>query len=254
MEEYFKVRYEFDKRKVDEAIENQLKAHSASYICVSDGVVLYNVHSDPEYKKMINGGLFSVCDSSYVPLYLRFLYGIHREQYTGHQLFLHILEQRKYRMMFLGSSDRILQPLRKELIARDPRIGDMKFIELPFEEAENFDYEEIGNMVNADCPDIIFVSLGAPKQEKFMHYLAPHVNHGVLISVGAVFKFVSGIDARRAPEWMVRNHLEFIHRIFKEPGKQIRRTFSILSSLPKIFKYEIKRKKQANLIAEAKGE
>ena len=42
-----------------------------------------------------------------------------------------------------------------------------------------------------------------------------------MIAVGAAFKFFSGQDVRRAPEWMVRHHLEFLHRIFSEPKKQI---------------------------------
>ncbi len=244
MEEYFNIRYEFDKARVDEAIERQLTAPAASYICVSDGVVLNYVHKDSKYREMINGGLFSICDSSYVPLYLKFIYGIEREQYTGHQLFLHILEKKKYRMMFLGSSQRILVPLKKKLIKTDPSIAEMKFLELPYSEAEDFDYKSIAETINEENPDIIWVSLGAPKQEKFMHYLAPHIKRGTLISVGAVFKFVSGIEARRAPQWMVRNHLEFIHRIFTEPRKQLKRSASIVSGLPGIIRRELKRKAQ----------
>ncbi|MDE7380690.1 MAG: WecB/TagA/CpsF family glycosyltransferase [Muribaculaceae bacterium] len=245
MEEFFRVRYEFDKKKVDEAIDNQVKSASSSYICVSDGVVLDKVNKDDEYRRMINGGLFSVCDSSYVPLYLKWLYGIRREQYTGHQLFLHIMEKKKYRMIFLGSSHRVLKLLKERLLSIDPRVADMQFVELPYAEAEDFDYSSIGDMINRDCPDIIWVSLGAPKQEKFMHYLVPHVKHGVLISVGAVFKFVSGVEARRAPQWMVRNHLEFIHRIFVEPRKQLRRSASIIGSLPRILLREYKRKNKS---------
>ena len=80
MEEYFNIRYEFDRDKVHKAIDKRLTAKGSDYICVSDGVVLDSVTRNPTYKDIINGGMFSICDSSYVPLYLKFLYGINRGQ------------------------------------------------------------------------------------------------------------------------------------------------------------------------------
>lgn len=242
MEEYFNIRYEFDRDKVDSAIERQMHDDHSDYICVSDGVVLANTTKDPKYKEVVNGGLFSICDSSYVPFYLKILYGIRRGQYTGHQLFLHIVGQKKYKMMFLGTSERILLPLKAKLEEMDPAIGEMKFIELPFAEAEGFDYEQIGKMINEERPDIVWVALGAPKQEKFMYYLKPYVKHGVMISVGAVFKFVSGVEARRAPQWMIDHRMEFIHRIIFEPRKQIKRCVAIMKALPGVLLEEYRRK------------
>lgn len=245
MEQYFGIRYEFDPPAVDRAIERQIQTGKSSYICVSDGVVVDNVHNNPTYGDVINGGMFSICDSSFVPLYLRWIYGIDRSQYCGHDLFMHVVGQRKYRMMFLGTSRNILDPLRQRLTQIDPAVADMKFEELPFADVDGFDYEAIGKMVNDDAPDIIWVALGAPKQEQFMNRLRPFVNRGVLISVGAVFKFVAGVEARRAPRWVVKAHLEFIYRIFSEPRKQLRRCRSILGTLPAVLIDEYKRSKAA---------
>lgn len=243
MEKYFNIRYEFDRDAVDRAIDERLTSPGADYICVADGVVAENVQRMPEYEAVVNGGMFSICDSGYVPLYLKLIYGIDRGQYCGHELFTHIVNKKKYRMMFLGTSDKVLSPLKKRLVEVDSRIASMQFEALPFAEAEHFDFERIAEKINADKPDIIWVSLGAPKQEKFMHYLKPYINHGILISVGAVFKFVSGIDERRAPQWMVKCKLEFLYRIFMEPRKQSRRAWSILHGLPRLLSEEIKRKK-----------
>ena len=62
--------------------------------------------------------------------------------------------------------------------------------------------------------DIIWVALGAPKQEIFMNRLKPHLKKGVAIAIGAAFNFYSGMaDApQRCPEWMRKCHLEFVHR------------------------------------------
>ena len=127
----------------------------------------------------------------------------------------------------------------------DPAIKDMTFYELPFCKVEDFDYSAIAEMVNRDNPDIIWVALGAPKQEIFMNMLNPYLKRGVQIAVGAAFKFYSGLEEKRAPEWMRRMHLEFVYRIFAEPKKQWARCKLIISTLPQILREEKKRKRAA---------
>ena len=106
-----------------------------------------------------------------------------------------------------------------------------------------FDYQKIADMVNADGADIIWVALGAPKQEIFMSKLNPFLKRGVMIAVGAAFKFYSGLEEKRAPEWMVKHHLEFVYRIFSEPKKQLKRCSWIIITLPGLLLGEWKRKR-----------
>ena len=75
-----------------------------------------------------------------------------------------------------------------------------------------------------------------------MNRLQPHLRKGVMIAVGAVFKFYSGCSVRRAPGWIVRLHGEFVYRIFSEPKKQIQRCALILYTLPSLLYNEWKRK------------
>ena len=79
-----------------------------------------------------------------------------------------------------------------------------------------------------------------------MSKLKPYLKHGVMIAVGAAFKFYSGIDVKRAPEWMVKNHLEFVYRIFCEPKKQLKRCGWIVITLPMLLISEWRRKKKHN--------
>ena len=78
MERYFNINYEFDKVRILAAVEEQLQQSSSGYVCVADGVILNTVNSDAEYMHVVNNGMFSICDSSYVPIYLRWIYGIKR--------------------------------------------------------------------------------------------------------------------------------------------------------------------------------
>lgn len=242
MHTYFNIEYEFDRRQVHEAIDRQIAEERPGYICVADGVILDIANRDPQYLDVINSGMFSICDSSYVPIYIQLIHGKRYNQYCGAQIFRDIVSSCKYRMIFLGTQQSILDSLQKNIAQWNPEVADMKFVELPFCKVEDFDYPEIARIVNEDGADIVWVALGAPKQEHFMYRLQPHLSHGVMISVGAAFKFYSGLDEKRAPEWMVRNHLEFLHRIWQEPKKQIRRCMGIVSSLPRLIFTEIKRK------------
>lgn len=68
MQTYFNIRYEFNKESVQNSIARQVQTGGADYICVADGVILNTANRKPEYLKVVNGGMFSICDSSYVPL------------------------------------------------------------------------------------------------------------------------------------------------------------------------------------------
>lgn len=72
--------------------------------------------------------------------------------------------------------------------------------------------------INATRPDVLFVALGNPKQELWISRNAPKLNVGVAMGVGGTFNFISGV-VPRAPEWMRRCGLEWVHRIGHEPGR-----------------------------------
>lgn len=226
------------------SIEKRLTFPGADYICVADGVIANTVQRNTEYRDVVNGGMFSICDSSYVPLYIRWLYGKRYEQYCGSQIFEDIVRSRKYRMIFLGTQQNILDALQQKLMQWNPEVADMTFHELPFCKISEFDYPGIAKMIEEDGADIVWVALGAPKQEFFMNRLKPYLHHGVMIAVGAAFKFFSGQAERRAPEWMVRHHMEFVYRVAQDPRKQLKRCSWILATLPSMLwrEYAAKRK------------
>ena len=243
MEKYFNIRYEFDKAVVQECIAQKVTEQGAGYICVADANILQQVHNDLSYRKVVDGSMFSICDSSWVPVFVNRIYGIKHEHYCGSMIFKDIIEMKRYRQFFMGTSTEVLTALKANLTKMDPTIEGMTFYELPFCKVEEFDYPAIAEMVNRDNPDIIWVALGAPKQEIFMSKLNPYLNRGVQIAVGAAFKFYSGLEEKRAPEWMRRMHLEFVYRVYAEPKKQWARCKQIICTLPRIFREERKRKK-----------
>jgi N-acetylglucosaminyldiphosphoundecaprenol N-acetyl-beta-D-mannosaminyltransferase len=245
MKTFFNISYEFDVNLIHQKIDKLLTfSNESHFISVADGVVLSYVNSNPEYKRVISESLFSICDSSYVPVYIKWIYGVRHTQYCGSDIFRDIIAMKKYRMFFMGTSHEILQGLKNRLVQIDKRIEQMNFYELPYCQVDDFDYAAIAEQIQKDGADIIWIALGAPKQEIFMSKLKPYLKRGVMIAVGAVFKFYSGNGVKRAPQWMVKTHLEFVYRMLCEPKKQIKRCWGIVYILPKLFWIVLKKKKR----------
>ena len=242
MVNYFNINYEFDKKQIHECISECIHLKKTGYICVADGVILNIANRKLEYLKVINGGMFSICDSGYVPLYLKWIYGVRYEQYCGAQIFKDIVSSRKYSMMFMGTSQRTLDGLKNTIKVWNPDVLTMRFYELPFCNVDEFDYEDIARRVEESEADIIWVALGAPKQEIFMSKLKPYLKRGVMIAVGAAFKFYSGTGEKRAPQWMLKAHLEWVYRILCSPKKQLKRCSMIILTLPRLLIDEMRRK------------
>lgn len=246
MEKYFNIKYELEIPEVHKRIAKQVEKKEPGYICVADGNILNMVSYDRKYHKIINNSMFSICDSSWVPVFIKWIYGKKYQQYCGSDIFIDIVRSRKYRMIFLGTKQTTLDALQRNIAQVNQDVKDMTFKELPFCNVDEFDYPAIAEIINNDGADIIWVALGAPKQEYFMSKLTPHLKKGVCIAIGAAFNFFSGLETapKRAPRWMVKWHLEFIHRIMLEPKKQIKRCWGIIIHLPRILWKEVRCKKR----------
>ena len=69
MNRYFNINYEFDRQTVSNRIDEHLQKEGAGYICVADGNIMQMVHKDLEYREVVNNSMFSICDSSWAPLF-----------------------------------------------------------------------------------------------------------------------------------------------------------------------------------------
>lgn len=82
--------------------------------------------------------------------------------------------------------------------------------------------EEIAQRVRAAAPDLVFVCLGMPKQERWAMAYAATMPGGLILCVGAAIEFAAGMQ-KRAPRWMQRTGLEWVFRIMQDPGRMWRR-------------------------------
>ena len=118
-----------------------------------------------------------------------------------------------------GTADAAANVLRQ----RDPRlrVAGTHFPPIGFDQ-DPARVTRIGNMLAQTKPDIVFVALGSPKQERLICTLRSRLPGAWWLGVGISFSFLCG-QVRRAPGWMQRGGLEWVHRLAQEPNRLFRR-------------------------------
>ncbi len=122
------------------------------------------------------------------------------------------------RHYFFGGEPGVAEQLRAKLTARFPGLQVVGTFTPPFRPLNEAEAAALRADVAAQQPDVIWVGLSTPKQEKFMAEYAPTLEAGLLIGVGAAFDFLSG-RVRQAPRWMQRSGLEWLFRLGTDPRR-----------------------------------
>jgi N-acetylglucosaminyldiphosphoundecaprenol N-acetyl-beta-D-mannosaminyltransferase len=127
-----------------------------------------------------------------------------------------------YRHFLLGSTPQTLLRLDSAVRHRFPGILIVGTHSPRFGSWDENDYGTAVDAVNSAAPDVVWVGMGAPKQELWMDAMRGRVSAPVLAGVGAAFDFVSG-EKRRAPLALQRAGLEWAHRLACEPRRLVGR-------------------------------
>ena len=237
----FNIKLEFDYDAFHNTIENCVERKSKGYVCVVDGNVLSVTCKDPEYQKVVKNALVNTCDSSYIAKMASDIYGQKFEALNGPRVFEYYIKQ-PYKQLLLGNTEETYHKIVEKMEADGGNPDNLKYLPVPFAKVEDFNYMGIASQINEIKPDLIWVSLGAPKQERFMSMLLPYLDQGVMFGIGAAFNYYVG--AISEPKMQIGGvRLIWLQRIFEEPKKQIRRCWHFLTVIPKLKREERQRKK-----------
>ncbi len=212
MKIFLNINFLFDRKEIEQRMQSYIDNKEVTYICAVNANTVTVANNNPEYKKIINNSGFNLCDGSLLALSYKKIYKEPVSSYPGPDFFIDYLSKGRYKSFFLGSTDESLKSLKQKLVKYDPEISDMPFYSPPFIPLDDFDYDSIAKMINESNADIIWVSLGAPKQEEFMYRLKPFLEKGVMIGVGAAFIFYGDDKQKRAPKIFRKMHLEWAYR------------------------------------------
>ncbi len=125
-----------------------------------------------------------------------------------------------YRFFLLGAAPGVTGRMKAKLEETYPGI------EIVGEHHGYFDHEteseSVTDIINASKPNVVLVAFGAPVQEKWIHQYKDKIESNLVVGVGGLFDFYSG-DKKRAPVWMRSSGLEWMYRLYLEPGRLWRR-------------------------------
>lgn len=149
-----------------------------------------------------------------------------KERVAGWDLFAYEMDRlnrKGGKCMFMGSSEKVLALVKKRASVDYPNII-VEIYSPPYKpEFSDEDNRSIINAINEADPDLLWIGMTAPKQEKWTYSHWSELNiHCHVGTIGAVFDFFAG-TAKRAPLWWQSHSLEWLYRLIKEPRRMWRR-------------------------------
>lgn len=200
----------------DQGIINTINPHS--YIVAK---------KDPLFREALKASAILLPDGIGVCYAARLFRKAEIRRISGYDLFIHLmsgLNAHKGSCFFFGASEKTLALIRNRLAVDYPHVR-AQTLSPPFKDSfspqENMEFT---NIINAARPDILFVGMTAPKQEKWVGANRDALKVGTIASIGAVFDFYADVVPRPGA-FYIDNNLEWLGRLLKEPRRMYKRNF-----------------------------
>ena len=223
--EIFGIKYAVgDIRGAVSYVLERIEKLSGGYICFSNVFTVVTAEENKEYKQALNEASITFPDGGPIAHKLRKKGAEKATRIAGPDFMEDLLKETadgSARHFFYGSSEDILDRLQENLLRKFPEMNIVGVYSPPFRDLTDDEDRDIMERINAAQADIIWVGLGAPKQEMFMYRHKGKIQ-GLMIGVGAGFDYQAGV-VKRAPEWMQEHSLEWLHRLVTDPGRLFRR-------------------------------
>lgn len=206
-------------------IEEHIDELRGKYICVSNVHTTVTGYEEADYRNIQNTAALALPDGKPLSLYSKKHGFPEAERVTGPDLMGELFARDNgLRHYFYGGKEETIQVLSEKLPREYPSLRIAGMVSPPFRPlTEEEDERELQKMNDAKA-DIIWIGLGAPKQERYMYEHRGKVN-GVMIGVGAGFDYYAG-TIKRAPMWMQKLSLEWLYRLMQDPKRLFRRYFA----------------------------
>ncbi|CAD2078561.1 acetylglucosaminyldiphosphoundecaprenol acetyl-beta-D-mannosaminyltransferase [Jeotgalicoccus coquinae] len=214
-------RYSFLKKIVYPSIEQEKKC----FIVTANPEVVIATRDDPDFKTTVKSADYVLADGVGVVNASKLINNPIKERVTGVDIMYDLLQyasDNKKKVFFLGASEevnmKVMDIVKKDypgLIIAGRKNGYFN----------KYD-DRIAEQIAATKPDIVFVALGAKRQEGWIHHYMDKFDKGIFIGIGGSFDVLSG-QIKRAPEIWIKLQLEWLYRLLKEPHR-MRRDLKVL--------------------------
>lgn len=197
------------------------KTKNSSYICFANVHMIMESHKDQMFNQLLNEADMVTPDGRPVSVYMRIFDGIKQDRVPGMDVVPAMMEKANQEggkaVYFYGSTEDVLQKISDKIKKDYPNVRIAGTYSPPFRPLTEEEDQEIIRMINETDPDFVFVSLGCPKQEKWMAAHKDKVN-ACMLGVGQAFLTFIG-EEKRLPKWARDLSLEWTYRLWLEPKR-----------------------------------
>ena len=194
---------------------------SGRYVTLTNVHAIMEAHSDPDFRQVLNQAA-AVCPDGMPLVWLGRSLGfpLERRVYGPDVLadFCRATQHRGYSHFFYGGAPGVPEQLAHALTAKFPGVRVAGYYSPPFRPCSPEEKTEIARMINDAAPDVLWVGLGCPKQEFWMHEHSTLLRVPIMLGVGQAFDIYAG-NLKQAPKWMREHGFEWLFRLFLEPRR-----------------------------------
>jgi exopolysaccharide biosynthesis WecB/TagA/CpsF family protein len=208
-----------------ERIGGMIDRQSPHYLATANVDFLVQSRHDKELHGILNDADLVVCDGTPLVWLSRLLGRALPERVAGSDLVPQLLakaEQNNWSVFFLGGQEQVLAQAITNVERKHPRLRIAGGYSPPFAPLDRMDNDSICARIRDAKPDVLLVSFGCPKQEKWIARNYQQAGVPVCIGVGATIDFLAG-SMKRAPRWMQVIGAEWIFRLAQEPRRLLKR-------------------------------
>src|SRR5215207_5441689 len=218
-----------DYRGAIDAMDGMVESRERGYVCAVAVHALTVGHDDPQMGEALRGATLVVPDGMPVVWAANLLGAKLADRVYGPELMSRYSQHsadRGHRIWLYGGRDQgSLVQLALALRRRHPGIRVVGGYSPPFRELVADEEEAVARQINQARPDVLWVGIGVPKQEKWMARMRDRLDVPVMVGVGAAYDFHAG-RVSMAPAWMQERGLEWIYRTWQEPRRLLGRYLS----------------------------
>lgn len=209
---------------------DMIASRQPHYVATANVDFVVQARHDLELRRILNDAHLVLCDGMPLVWASRLLGNALPERVAGSDLVPLLLSQAQecgHRVFFLGGQEDVAATALANIRARHPKLQIAGVMSPPFSPLLEMDHEGISQAIRAAKPDILLVSFGCPKQEKWISMNYRSLGVPVCMGVGATIDFLAGA-VKRAPQWMQRVGMEWLFRLLQEPKRLFARYFTDL--------------------------
>ena len=211
-----------------ESFTERIGQKQKTQVCITPVNSVLAAIKDPQVLSIYNASEYVLCDGTPIKWAAGFLNTPIVERITGLDLLPNLVAhcaKHDFSIFLLGASPGVGEQLKQTIHAQYPHCKVVGVYVPPFmkvfSEEENI---KMIDAVNDVSPDVLLVSLTAPKQDIWIAQNLHRVNASIQIGIGGAFEVMAGL-AKRAPKWMHTAGLEWLYRFIQEPKRLFRRYF-----------------------------